>query len=93
MQETKQVEVKGQTVNYLKVGQGPRNLLCFPGALGTIWSDFKPQIEGFSWDNFTTFAWDPPGYGSSRPPDRKFDTKFYEHDADIAAAFMTVFCG
>lgn len=87
-EETKKVDIKGQTVNYLKIGQGPINLLCFPGALGTIWSDFKPQIEGFSREDFTTFAWDPPGYGFSRPPDRKFDTGFYENDADIAAAFM-----
>lgn len=61
-----------------------------PGALGTIWSDFKPQVDGLSQRYFTIFAWDPPGYGSSRPPNRQFTTKFYENDADQAYQFMKV---
>ncbi|CAG9772480.1 unnamed protein product [Ceutorhynchus assimilis] len=80
--------VKGQTINYLKTGQGAHNVLCFPGALGTIWSDFKPQIEGLDKNKFTVLAWDPPGCGFSRPPNRVFNTKFYENDADAAHDFM-----
>ncbi|KAL1115909.1 hypothetical protein AAG570_006198 [Ranatra chinensis] len=57
-------------------------------ALGTIWSDFKPQIEGFDPEKFTLVAWDPPGYGKSRPPDKKFDAQFYETDAKLASQFM-----
>lgn len=61
-----------------------------PGALGTIWSDFKPQVEGLNHNDFTLVAWDPPGYGYSRPPERQFTTKFYENDADTAYEFMKV---
>ncbi|XP_030748896.1 valacyclovir hydrolase [Sitophilus oryzae] len=81
-------EIKGQTINYVKVGNGSKPILCFPGALGTIWSDFKPQIEELDKDKFTVIAWDPPGYGSSRPPNRLFNSKFYDNDADMAFHFM-----
>lgn len=50
------VNVNGQTINYVKVGSGDRILLCFPGALGTIWSDFKPQVEKLDKNKFTVIA-------------------------------------
>uniref|UniRef100_A0AAR5Q3U3 AB hydrolase-1 domain-containing protein n=1 Tax=Dendroctonus ponderosae TaxID=77166 RepID=A0AAR5Q3U3_DENPD len=81
-------DVQGQTINYLKVGHGPKNIFCFPGALGTIWSDFKPQIEGLSPSQFTIIAWDPPGYGASRPPNKSFNRRFYENDAETAHALL-----
>lgn len=65
-------------------------MLCFPGALGTIWSDFKPQINALDKSKFTVVAWDPPGYGHSRPPNRKFSLSFYEDDATTAFEFMQV---
>nr|CAI5830525.1 unnamed protein product [Callosobruchus analis] len=83
------ITVNGQTINYTKVGEGSKTVLCCPGALGTIWSDFKPQVEGLDRNKLTIVAWDPPGYGKSRPPNRKFDTDFYEKDADAAYNFMT----
>lgn len=82
--------VKGQRINYIKTGNGKQTLLCCPGALGTIWSDFKPQITDLDKSKFTIVAWDPPGYGFSRPPKRNFSLKFYENDADAAYDFMIV---
>ncbi|XP_060526702.1 valacyclovir hydrolase isoform X2 [Cylas formicarius] len=58
------------------------------GALGTIWSDFKPQIEQLDKNKFTVIAWDPPGYGHSRPPDRLFNLDFYTSDAEVAYNFL-----
>ncbi|CAH0553855.1 unnamed protein product [Brassicogethes aeneus] len=87
MQE-KQVKIHGKTINYIKSGSGDKTLLCFPGALGTIWSDFKPQIEGLDKEKFTVIAWDPPGYGGSRPPNRNFTSSFYRDDADMAYKFL-----
>lgn len=84
------VNVNGQTINYVKVGSGDRILLCFPGALGTIWSDFKPQVEKLDKNKFTVIAWDPPGYGGSRPPKRLFNSDFYHKDADVAHDFLKV---
>ena len=33
-------------------------------------------------------AWDPPGYGKSRPPERTFPLDFFERDAKWALKFM-----
>ncbi|XP_053605739.1 valacyclovir hydrolase-like isoform X2 [Plodia interpunctella] len=82
------IKIRDYNINYLKVGNGPHNVLCLPGALGTIWTDFQPQVEGFDREKFTLIVWDPPGYGKSRPPDKKFNENFYEIDADYAAEFM-----
>lgn len=89
-QAQKVILYNGQTINYVKVGNGSHNILCLPGALGTIWSDFKPQVEQLNQNDFTVVCWDPPGYGFSRPPNRTFRTKFYEDDADQAYQFMKV---
>lgn len=80
----------GKSINYLKVGEGNHVVLLCPGAVGTIWSDFKPQIEGLDRTRFTIIAWDPPGYGKSRPPNRKFTPKFYEEDAEATREFLNV---
>lgn len=82
------LDVKNTKINYVKVGSGAHNVLFLPGALGTIWTEGKPQIEGFNKDKFTLVAWDPPGYGKSRPPEKEFTTDFYEKDADISHEFM-----
>nr|CAD7268086.1 unnamed protein product [Timema shepardi] len=87
MKEQK-IGVNGVEINYLKVGDGPKTILCLPGALGSIWSDFKPQLEKLDRSKFTLVAWDPPGYGKSRPPDREFSLNFLRDDADIAAKFV-----
>lgn len=90
MFQEKKILVKGQTINYIQTGCGDHKVLCFPGALGTIWSDFKPQIDGLDKTKFTVVVWDPPGYGHSRPPDRNFCPEFYQNDAVTANDFMKV---
>ncbi|CAH2002068.1 unnamed protein product [Acanthoscelides obtectus] len=84
----RKVMVKGQNINVVKAGDGPHKLICCPGALGTIWTDFKPQIEGLDRNIFTVIVWDPPGYGKSRPPERIFDFTMYESDADATHDLM-----
>lgn len=56
--------------------------------IGSIWTDFKPQIEGLDRGKFTIVAWDPPGYGKSRPPDRTFPDDFFQRDANWAYNLM-----
>ncbi|KAJ2951292.1 hypothetical protein O0L34_g5695 [Tuta absoluta] len=87
MQEQK-IKIDEWEINYLKVGNGPNTVLCLPGTLGTIWTNFQPQIEGFDLEKFTIVAWDPPGYGKSRPPERKFTPNFYAEDADLLFKLM-----
>ncbi|KAM3959760.1 valacyclovir hydrolase [Aphomia sociella] len=86
--QDEKIKVGNYNINYVKVGSGPRTLLCVPGALGTIWTDFKPQVEGIDREKFTLVAYDPPGYGKSRPPDREFPLDFYDKDADFTYEFM-----
>lgn len=66
-------------------------VLLMPGALGTGWTDFRPQLEGLP-DllpaDWSLVAWDPPGYGKSRPPHRTFPVDFFQRDAAAAAELM-----
>lgn len=82
--------VDGVNINYLKVGDNncAHPVLCLPGALGSIWTDFKPQVEGLDRNKLTVIAWDPPGYGKSIPPQREFPLDFFHRDADSAAKLM-----
>lgn len=79
----------GTKINYCTTGNGGHVVLLLPGALGTGRSDFTPQLEGLnSMGKLTLVAWDPPGYGKSRPPNRTFPSNFFERDAQAAMKFM-----
>jgi len=53
--------------------------------MATIW-------KGMDNTKFKFIAWDPPGYGYSRPPERDYShgNKLFHHDADLAAELMQV---
>ncbi|XP_055615488.1 valacyclovir hydrolase [Toxorhynchites rutilus septentrionalis] len=86
----KQLEVGGHKINYVEAGSGEKGVILLPGALGTAWTDFKPQIEQLPkfLPNHRVIAWDPPGYGKSRPPEKEFGLDFFEKDAEAAACLM-----
>ncbi|XP_011144727.1 valacyclovir hydrolase [Harpegnathos saltator] len=86
--EEQKVKINGIDINYAKVGTGDHPVLLLPGALGTIWTDFKPQIENLDADKLVIVAWDPPGYGKSRPPDKMFPDDFFQRDAVLAHDLM-----
>ncbi|XP_011878921.1 PREDICTED: valacyclovir hydrolase [Vollenhovia emeryi] len=88
--EERKVKVGDVEINYARVGTGGHPVLLLPGALGTIWTDFKPQMENLDVDKLTIVAWDPPGYGKSRPPDRTFSDDFFQRDAALAHGLMGV---
>ncbi|XP_075529427.1 serine hydrolase BPHL-like isoform X2 [Dermacentor variabilis] len=56
--------------------------------LGSTRTDFAPQLEKLNKQLFTIIAWDPPGYGFSRPPERTFPVDFYHRDARVLAAVL-----
>lgn len=58
--------------------------------LGSVWTHFKPQLENLDKNKLTIVAWDPPGYGKSRPPNRIFSDDFLQRDADYAFNLMKV---
>lgn len=87
----RKVQVQGAgDLHIVECGSGSRSLLLMPGALGSAWTDFKPQIEQLPklLPDHTIIAWDPPGYGKSVPPQRKFGLEFFREDADAAVKLM-----
>lgn len=81
------ITVNGLDLHYEKAGSHSHVVLCMPGALGSTQSDFGPQLTGLS-DRFTVVAFDPRGYGKSRPPERDFPSDFFVRDAWDAAELM-----
>uniref|UniRef100_A0A182JGI9 AB hydrolase-1 domain-containing protein n=1 Tax=Anopheles atroparvus TaxID=41427 RepID=A0A182JGI9_ANOAO len=86
----RQLQIGSDAVHFVEAGQGDRGIILLPGALGTAWTDFKPQIERLPalLPQYRLIAWDPPGYGKSRPPDKEFPVDFYERDATAAGTLM-----
>uniref|UniRef100_A0A1A9WY48 AB hydrolase-1 domain-containing protein n=1 Tax=Glossina brevipalpis TaxID=37001 RepID=A0A1A9WY48_9MUSC len=84
------VKVNEMNINIVKVGSGDKSVLLMPGAAGSNWTDFKPQIEHLPQllPNYTVVAWDPPGYGKSIPPKRNFSLDFFQNDARKAVELM-----
>lgn len=84
------INVNGIKINYVSSGSGDKAVLLMPGALGSAWTDFKPQIENLPklLKNYRIIAWDPPGYGSSIPPKRTFGSDFFRRDAETAHNLM-----
>ncbi|XP_055262975.1 valacyclovir hydrolase isoform X2 [Moschus berezovskii] len=82
------VAVNGVHLHYLRTGDGEHAVLLLPGMLGSGETDFGPQIENLNKKLFTVVAWDPRGYGHSRPPDRDFPVDFFERDAKDAIDLM-----
>lgn len=77
-------------INYVRSGHGNVALVLMPGALGSAFTDFKPQIEQLPklLPNYTIIGWDPPGYGKSIPPKRTFPLDFFHRDALVANTLM-----
>lgn len=83
----------GISLHIEKAGDGDHCIVCIPGALGTALSDYKPQLEYFGRleSPFTIVAFDPAGYGQSRPPRRVFKNEpihFLKQDAIDAYKLM-----
>lgn len=90
MVKERQVQIGSNSVHFVEAGNGNRGVILLPGALGTAWTDFKPQIEGLPalLPHHRVIAWDPPGYGKSRPPEKEFTVDFFERDAAAAGELM-----
>ncbi len=56
-------------------------------------TDFQAQLEGpnsFEQDKYTLICIELPGWGRSRPPERKYDKNVYLNDAFCALKLMDV---
>ncbi|KAM9665822.1 valacyclovir hydrolase isoform 2-T2 [Trichechus inunguis] len=82
------VAVNGVHLHYQRTGEGDHAVLLLPGMLGSGETDFGPQLKNLNKKHFTVVAWDPRGYGHSRPPNRDFPIDFFERDAKDAVDLM-----
>lgn len=55
-----------------------------------MWTDFKPQIKHLDTDKLTIIAWDPPGHGKSRPPNKEYSLDFFHNDAICGHNLMKI---
>ncbi|CAG2108450.1 unnamed protein product [Medioppia subpectinata] len=83
--------INGYPIGYDRYGTGPSPVLMIPGAIGTGKTDFYEQLEGddqLDQHKFTIIAVDPPGWGRSRPPARKYDQNLYDNDVECYYELM-----
>jgi len=66
--------VNGVELHFTQSGRGPHPILCIPGAMAPSQWAFASQLEHFGREGrgYTIDAYDPRGYGNSRPPDREY---------------------
>ncbi|CAL8069628.1 unnamed protein product [Orchesella dallaii] len=92
----KKIRVLDLDINYIETLGSPQNahpIFILPGTFGSIEMDVKPIIHEFNKEKYKCIAWDPPGYGGSRPPNRPFLPKgetVYEYDVKYATELMNV---
>ncbi|XP_005184281.2 valacyclovir hydrolase [Musca domestica] len=86
----RKVQVKDVEINIVECGQGDKSILLMPGIMGSIWTDFVPQIKELPklLPGHTIIAWDPPGNGKSVPPTREWRTDSLQIDAEYAVDLM-----
>ncbi|CAG7825752.1 unnamed protein product [Allacma fusca] len=82
------IEVHGVSLLYTTVGNGNHAILCMPGFLGTAEDTFGEIFKTVDQQRFRLVAWDPPGYGKSRPPNREIKMGYLKRDAELAAGLM-----
>ncbi|XP_013102478.1 valacyclovir hydrolase isoform X4 [Stomoxys calcitrans] len=86
----RKVNVNNISLNIVEGGSGSKSVLLMPGLMGSIWSDFKHQVQQLPelLPNHKIIAWDPPGYGKSTPPQRNWHVNSLHEDAELAVDLM-----
>ncbi|CAJ0963376.1 unnamed protein product, partial [Mesorhabditis belari] len=65
-------KIQDLQIGYCRYGNGPNNMLFICGAVGCYKKDWPSSVlQQFDPALVTIICIDPPGYGTSRPPDRK----------------------
>lgn len=78
-------------IGFCKYGSGPTNILMIPGGVGCYKKDFPESVlSQFDPNLVTIVCIDPPGYGTSRPPDRKQSINRCQLDAKYCLELMKI---
>lgn len=76
-------------IGYCRYGKGPFNFLFICGGVGCYKKDYPEcMLRAFDPNLFTIICIDPPGYGTSRPPDRKQEINRCKKDATHCVKLM-----
>ncbi|GMT15781.1 hypothetical protein PFISCL1PPCAC_7078 [Pristionchus fissidentatus] len=87
--ETGHMMINDVNIGYCRYGSGPNFLLCICGAVGCYAKDFpETLIRHFDPTLMTIVCIDPPGYGTSRPPDRKQEIMRCTKDSEFCVKLM-----
>ncbi len=86
--ESRYCYLNGFKVHYQKTGTGRHHVLMMPGVFGSAETDFPYQTKNMDTSKFTLIAWDPPGYGRSIPPERKWVGNIAKQDGLDAVELM-----
>ncbi|VDL96784.1 unnamed protein product [Schistocephalus solidus] len=82
-------DVMSIRIHYLRQGVGAKNILLFPGPLGSGITDYMDFLRRLSTKKFTAIAFDPPGCGLSIPPARDWsDPEVLLQDARVGVTLM-----
>ncbi|KAI6185085.1 putative alpha/beta hydrolase [Aphelenchoides bicaudatus] len=83
------IELFDWKIGYARYGHGPNKFLFICGGVGCYKKDYPESvIRAFDPALFTIVCIDPPGYGESRPPDRKQEVHLNKKDAQFGIALM-----
>ncbi|CAD6192523.1 unnamed protein product [Caenorhabditis auriculariae] len=81
--------IKDRNIGYSRYGDGPNYILCVCGAVGCYKKDWPLSLlKCFPPDFVTIVCIDPPGYGTSRPPDRIQEVNRCKMDAEYCLLLM-----
>ncbi|KHJ97134.1 hypothetical protein OESDEN_02897 [Oesophagostomum dentatum] len=81
--------IDGLNIGYCTYGNGPKAVLCICGAVGSYKKDWPASIlRQFDPSLVTIVCIDPPGYGTSRPPDRVQEVNRCMKDAGLCLKLM-----
>ncbi|VDN27876.1 unnamed protein product [Gongylonema pulchrum] len=76
-------------IGYCRYGRGKYRMLFICGGVGCYKKDFPERVlKAFSPAHYTIICIDPPGYGTSRPPDRKQEVNRCMKDASFCIKLM-----
>ncbi|EPB68673.1 hypothetical protein ANCCEY_12225 [Ancylostoma ceylanicum] len=88
--------IDGLKIGYCKYGRGPNAVLCICGAVGKLAPELYKKdwpssiLQHFDPELVTIVCIDPPGYGTSRPPDRVQEVNRCMKDAGFCLKLMEV---
>ncbi|CAI2347270.1 unnamed protein product [Caenorhabditis sp. 36 PRJEB53466] len=83
-------QVKDANIGYCKYGNGPNYIICICGAVGCYKKDWPLNVlSHFPPGEVTMVCIDPPGYGTSRPPDRKQEVQRCMKDSEYCLGLMS----